>query len=385
MFPTLPINTSVEMEELCVDIVRQSSALGRGLAQNVLAAVSRVITPVMSYYTNAMEGNPSRLVDIENAMRKNFSRDADKRNYQREHLAHIAVHKMMMRRLSADSSLDVTSPDFLLWLHGEFYRRLPEEMHFAKMVDGAKVRIKPGEFRSKGALVGRHAAPETTAAIKTCLQDFNRDYRPTALSAVTRVVALAASHHRLLWIHPFSDGNGRVARLFTEAYAVAIGLNRNGLWTVTRAFARNRADYDRNLALADESRLNDYDGRGPLSARRLAEFCAYFLRCCLDQIGYMESVLELELFRQRGERFLAMLVGERKLSKSGAGVLRELLHEGEVGRGDVAAICGVRERRASQIIGALLTAHWAVSPSAYGRLRLHITAAMAAQLLPKLV
>jgi Fic family protein len=47
-----------------------------------------------------------------------------------------------------------------------------------------------------------------------CFQDA---YSPKRLEEPKKLPAFAASHHRLLWIHPFRDGNGRVARLFTIA------------------------------------------------------------------------------------------------------------------------------------------------------------------------
>ena len=33
------------------------------------------------------------------------------------------------------------------------------------------------------------------------------------MATFRKIIAVAAAHHRLLWIHPFLDGNGRVARL----------------------------------------------------------------------------------------------------------------------------------------------------------------------------
>ena len=43
------------------------------------------------------------------------------------------------------------------------------------------------------------------------------------------VLAAACAHHRLLWIHPFTDGNGRVARLMSNAMLLQ-ALDAGGLW-----------------------------------------------------------------------------------------------------------------------------------------------------------
>lgn len=116
---------------------------------------------------------------------------------------------------------------------------------------------------------------------------------PEKLSGHQRLLGMASSHHRFLWIHPFPEGNGRVARLFTTAYGFRIGVGDHLLWMVTRAFARNRSEYDAHLALADQPKRNDLDGRGPLSEENLFEWCKYFLECCEDQIGYMHRLLNL--------------------------------------------------------------------------------------------
>ena len=187
-----------------------------------------------------------------------------------------------------------------------------------------------------------------------------------------------------LWIHPFPEGNGRVARLLTTAYGIRIGVGDNVLWTATRAFARKRTEYDANLARADRPRRNDLDGRGPLSEEDLLEFCAYFLRCCEDQIAYMNGMLELHDLGRRYNRYIGGLVSDKQVSKAGAKVMERVLLLGEVPRGEVAGICGVKKRRVTQIVKELLDEKLTRSESAYGPLRLSISADMAAVLFPQL-
>jgi Fic family protein len=89
-------------------------------------------------------------------------------------------------------------------------------------------------------------------------------------------MAAIASHHRLMWIHPFLDGNGRVARLYTDACFCRLPLPGYGLWNVSRGLARRRDEYMAALTSADAPRRNDYDGRGSLSNDELARFCYCF-------------------------------------------------------------------------------------------------------------
>ena len=77
-------------------------------------------------------------------------------------------------------------------------------------------------------------------------------------------MAAAAAHHRLLWIHPFLDGNGRVARLMSYAMLLET-LDTNGIWSIARGLARNVADYKAYLADCEMRRRNDLDGRENLS------------------------------------------------------------------------------------------------------------------------
>jgi len=84
------------------------------------------------------------------------------------------------------------------------------------------------------------------------------------------VIAVAATHHRFLWIHPFLDSNGCVARLISHAMLLEIGIG-SALWSVSRGLARNFADYKRLLMAADEPRRNDFDGCGALSHEALIE------------------------------------------------------------------------------------------------------------------
>jgi Fic family protein len=79
--------------------------------------------------------------------------------------------------------------------------------------------------------VGAHVAvsPE---ALPTFLEHFEKAYGHLGRndSIVAAAVAAAAAHHRLLWIHPFIDGNGPVARLMSHAMLLDT-LDTGGIWS----------------------------------------------------------------------------------------------------------------------------------------------------------
>src|SRR5690606_4832512 len=95
------------------------------------------------------------------------------------------------------------------------------------------------------------------------------------------ILSAAAAHHRLVWIHPFLDGNGRVVRLMSYATLLE-ALDTGGIWSIARGLARNVEKYKQCLANCELSRRNDLDGRGNLSEEALAEFTQFFLETCLD-------------------------------------------------------------------------------------------------------
>ena len=82
-------------------------------------------------------------------------------------------------------------------------------------------------------------------------------------------------------MHPFLDGNGRVARLIS--YSVLLdALDTGGIWSVARGLARNEAEYKRLLAHCDLKRQSERDGRGNFSGAALAKFAGFFLQTCID-------------------------------------------------------------------------------------------------------
>lgn len=384
MFPVLPSKTSPELDQLIFEVTTASAALGKGIHPLILNEISRLMVKVNSYYTNAMEGNPSKLKDIDAALDKNLAKDKTARDYQKEHLAHIEVQELMIERLSKEPDLRICSERFLCWIHEQFYSRLSADMRFAKTESGQVVPVIPGQLRERGVSVGKHRPPTTKDEVRTSLDKFEEFLSPENLLGPQKLLGMASSHHRFLWIHPFPDGNGRVARLLTIAYGCKIGIETNMLWTVTRAFARKRPDYDAHLEWADQERRNDLDGRGPLSEENLVKFCAFFLQCCQDQIQYMDAMLKLNEFERRYKRFIDRLVEEKQLSKAEAKVAERLLYQGEIRRAQVLDICDVKQRRATQIVKRLLDAKITRSETAYGALRLNISADMASVLFPGL-
>ncbi len=62
--------------------------------------------------------------------------------------------------------------------------------------------------------------------------------------------------------------------------------------SAARGLARRDAEYKQRLMAADEPRHGGADGRGNLSEQRLAEFATFFLEACIDQVRFMDTLMQ---------------------------------------------------------------------------------------------
>jgi len=134
---------------------------------------------------------------------------------------------------------------------------------------------RPGFFRDHFVQVGRHVAV-SPGAVRRCLEHASRGYGRAGRAE--RLIGAAAGHHRLSWIHPFSDGNGRIARAALRVRLME-ELPGAGAWSLSPILLERQGDYLRAMAGADEPRRGDRDGRGNLSEANLASLVTFLLGC----------------------------------------------------------------------------------------------------------
>jgi Fic family protein len=304
------------------------------------------------YYSNLIEGHDTHPRDIDRALaRSDYSADSEKRALQMEAVAHIEVQRLIDRR--EDLQAEPTSAEYITWLHREFCRRLPDELLWVENPDsGERLPVVAGALRRGWVQVGRHIPPSADE-LPRFLKRLADAYEMQKLSRVRRIVALGAAHHRLLWIHPFYDGNGRVARLMSHASLLRCGVG-SSLWSVARGLARNVQDYKTLLMAADAQRHGDLDGRGTLSTKALTAFCEFFLAVCIDQVEFMAALLEPGDLLRRMRLQVEEDVQAGRLPKGSFRMLREALLSGEVPRGRAGEITGYGERMARNVVSDLL-------------------------------
>jgi Fic family protein len=217
--------------------------------------------------------------------------------------------------------------------------------------------------------------------VRRFLDRFDEVYSNTGKAGT--IVGAPAAHHRLLWIHPFIDGNGRVARLVSHATLLE-ALDTGGVWSIARGLARHVADYKSHLTACDLERRNDLDGRGHLSEEALAAFTRFFLETCLHQVTFMEGLVEPGRLRARISLWVEEEVRMGALPARAGSILEAVLYRGELPRGEVADVLGVSDRQARRVVAALTERRVLTSESPRSPLHIAFPAEVAGRWMPGL-
>ena len=367
-----------ELNDLVLDLATASARFASSLPASIADALADLIRSMNCYYSNLIEGHNTHPIDIERALNNDYSADREKRDLQLEAKAHIAVQRWI-----DEDGLDEgpTSPEMIMEIHRRFCQLLPPDLLFVEVPStGEKMPVVPGELRTRDVEVGHHLAI-SPGSLPRFLDRMHSVYRHTG--RIETILAAGCAHHRLLWVHPFLDGNGRVARLVSYAM-LKNALDTKGLWSVARGLARNEAEYKRHLAACDQPRHGDRDGRGTLSESALSDFTTFFLKICADQIKFMEGLMRPDRLRDRILIWAEEEMRAGTLPPKSDTVLRAVLMQGSIKRADVVSLLGVTERSARRVTSALLKVGALQSESMRAPLHLAFPAKFAGRWMPGL-
>lgn len=369
MEPLLPAEARLApVLERSHDLIRQADRLAGWSRSGALPGLRQLLRAMNSYYSNKIEGQHTLPLEIEQALRNDYAQDADKARRQRLALAHMATEAQLEALWPQWGAEQVWSAQTVCDIHQDLFARLPESDRLQGSGTDVQVLV-PGQWRQREVSVGRHAAPKA-AALSRFISRWAQVYGHVRRGEM-QIVAMAAAHQRLAWIHPFLDGNGRVARLHSHLVLGQMGLT-NGLWSPLRGFARSHDAYYAHLAAADEPRAGDLDGRGNLTEAGLLAWIDYVIGVCLDQVTFMTSLLSLDGMK---DRIAACLSYEEKVVRQGVRTesLRALHYlfstQSELDRADFKAMLGLGDRLATAQVSALLSRGLLLTDSPYGRLR----------------
>ena len=274
---------------------------------------------------------------------------------------------------------------FLTWVHEAFYAEVPEELRVMRHPDGSARPVIPGRFRNdprEDVSVGRHVPP-SSVRVDAFMRYFEDRFSTAEARSGSRMIAIATAHHRLNFIHPFLDGNGRVSRLMSHAMALRAGIGGSGLWSISRGFARglgDRGEYMRMMDMADAVRQGSRDGRGNLSQARLTDFCEWTFCVMLDQIRFAKAAFTFQMLERRYRGLLRDLGYDRRAEELVSTVMRF----GELRRGEAPLVLSLPERTARVTLSRLVTDGFLKSSTAKGPVRLGFPLEYRERLFPNL-
>jgi len=106
-----------------------------------------------------------------------------------------------------------------------------------------------------------------------------------SVSSKYHLLITALAHHRMAWIHPFDNGNGRFVRMFTYALLIKQGfqVKTGRILNPTAIFCMDRAKYYEMLAVADTG-----------DEVKVLEWCEYVLNGLRKEIEKIDKLLNLE-------------------------------------------------------------------------------------------
>lgn len=371
--------------DAAAELAAASAKLGRALHPRTAANLTDLVRIMNTYYSNLIEGHDTRPRDIERALAGEFDQNEGRRTLQVEAAAHVRVQSEVDRIGAVGALPEPASPEFIRWLHREFYREAPEPMRRISGV-GREFMMTPGDWRSRpehDVAVGRHQPP-SSARVDDVMRYFAERYRFDRMGRAGRIIAMAAAHHRFNYIHPFPDGNGRVSRLMSHAMAWHADIAAHGLWSISRGLLRgleSRTEYKQMMDLADTPRQDDFDGRGNLSERALIRFVTWFLRVALDQVAFMSELFDLDNLANRLRTFIAR---QERFKSEAAALLEQALIRGEIERGEASRITGLPVRTAQRLLNDLVGEGLFASATPKGPVSLRFPAHTLETLFPRL-
>ncbi|CAA6824134.1 MAG: Cell filamentation protein Fic [uncultured Sulfurovum sp.] len=323
---------------------------------------------------------------------QDFLEDTHQKNLQQLSLVYIEVQQYIEKLFDDGASLSPFSVTFIKDVHSQLYTK-PQMKPFLKIkLDkdaNTSIDMVAGKLRERNVAIAQHKAPLFNE-LPTLLNHYEYLYQIYPYHTQARkLIHAMASHHRLTWLHPFLDGNGRTSRLVLDGTLNAIKLEGYGLWNISRGLARDEVNYRKNLAMADMVKQGTFDGRGPLSAKGLKSHVHFMLSTALDQITFMHSSLRLDVLSVRMDKYIKLsreeLLECDPLPKYSDLLLKELLLVGELPRGKVKEIIGTKDRTASTLIKELLELDYIESTTAKSPIRLKFNAFFASYLFPGLL
>ena len=271
------VNTSTSLTTIEeIDRLKEELDALRPLPSDVVGRIEQKLRLDSNYHSNAIEGNSLTLGETRSLILYGLTAHGKPIRDYLDIKGHDEAVKAIEDAVKRNEDLNEV---FIRNLHKVLLKEpyeidaiTPEGQPTKRLISIGDYKIQPNNVRTSTGEIYYFTPPEQ---VKPAMSDLIDWYRKNENEGAHPIVIAATFHYRFVRIHPFDDGNGRMARLLMNMILIKHG------YTVAIIPRDERDQYIQTLEQADKG-------------EDLAEFITYVAHCC-------EYALNLHLKAARGE------------------------------------------------------------------------------------
>ena len=274
------------------DVMNEWNAL-QPLSDRDREMLSRRFTIDFNYNSNHIEGNTLTYGQTEILLL--FGKivgEADVRDVHEMAASNVGLKMMKEEALLKDTPL---TQHFIRTLHKTLlredytvYRTLPGGVQTSYVIHAGQYKTRPNSVITRYGDQFEYATPEETPALMSDLVDWYNDAERSG--KFTPIELAAIFHYRYIRIHPFEDGNGRIARLMANYI-----LTRHD-YPMIVVRSRKKKEYLEALHRTDLTVGAAPSLGAHASKRDIQRFLTYFTNLFIDEVSY-----DIHFLTERGD------------------------------------------------------------------------------------
>ena len=300
------------------DVMNKWNAL-QPLSDRDRDMLSRRFTIDFNYNSNHIEGNTLTYGQTEILLL--FGKivgEADVRDVHEMTASNVGLKMMKEEALLKETPL---TQHFIRTLHKTLlredytvYRTLPGGVHTSYVIHAGQYKTRPNSVITRYGDRFEYATPEETPALMSDLVDWYNDAEKS--EKFTPIELAAIFHYRYIRIHPFEDGNGRIARLMVNYI-----LTRHD-YPMIVVRSRKKKEYLEALHRTDLTVGAAPSLGAHASKRDIQQFLTYFRNLFIYEVSYY-----IQFLTERGDN-VWWFDGERvKFRSATTGIILNRMYE----------------------------------------------------------